>query len=61
MMRRLPRPNLDPVDLVAAVGAALVSAGTALVFIPAGLIVLGVLLLVYAIAVTRASAQEVQP
>lgn len=40
-------------DLVATIGAALVTAGVALVHIPAAFVVLGGLLLAYAIAASR--------
>ena len=45
--------HLDPTDVVAAIGLGLLTAGTAMVFIPAAFIVCGVLLLAYAIASSR--------
>jgi len=53
--------TIDPIDVVAALAVGLITAGVALVFIPAGLVVLGVLLLAYAIAVMRAAPDVPRP
>lgn len=44
---------MSTIDIVALIGLALVTAGAALVYLPAGLIVPGVLLLTYAVAASR--------
>lgn len=45
--------SFDPIDLVATAGAALVTIGAAVVWLPAAPLVLGGLLLAYAIAASR--------
>lgn len=46
-------PALSAIDVLAAIGLGLLTAGAALVFIPAGLMVAGALILLYAIAASR--------
>lgn len=50
--------SLHPTDIIAAVGLALLVAGAAMVFVPAGFITCGALLLAYAVAVSRHEPAE---
>lgn len=45
--------RIDPLDLLAVLGLAVLATGVGLVFIPAALIVIGAALLAYAILATR--------
>lgn len=53
MKPRLSHIRLDPTDIVAAIGLALLTAGAGMVFIPAAFIVCGGLLLLYAVGASR--------
>jgi hypothetical protein len=53
--------GFDPTDVVATTGAALVTVGVAFVWLPAAPIVLGGLLLAYAIAASRNETPEETP
>jgi hypothetical protein len=51
--------SFDPIDVVAAVGAGLLTVGTAVIWLPAAPLVLGGLLLAYAINASRNEPPEV--
>lgn len=53
--------GFDEIDLVAAVGAALVTIGVAAVWLPGAPIVLGLMLLAYAIRASSNEPPEVTP
>lgn len=49
----MTRLTFDPIDIIALVGLVTLAGGVALVSIPVALIVVGALLLIYAILATR--------
>lgn len=59
-MRRIA-PAVDPLDVLALLGVAILTIGVGMVFIPAALVVLGALLLVYAILASRSPAPPQEP
>lgn len=54
-------PALDPLDVVACLGVLIVTIGVGMVFVPAALVVLGSLLLVYAILASRSAPPATAP
>jgi len=53
-----PKPTLDPNDIVAVIGAALLVTGVAVYSVPVALIVAGVLLMTYAYLAARPEAKK---
>lgn len=51
----------DPLDILALLGLAVLTVGVGMVFVPAALVVLGSLVLVYAILASRDPAQPKEP
>jgi hypothetical protein len=50
---RFRMPKIEAADALASVGIAAIAGGAALIYVPAGLIVLGLLLLVVAVGLVR--------
>jgi hypothetical protein len=55
--RLAPLLDIDPTDLTAVLGLAILACGVALVSVPAALIVVGALILLYAVLASRTPAE----